>query len=444
MLPKVLSAKDLKPDQQDGVEMILSFANDRTATELLVEGAAGTGKTSMIRAAVNELPEEQKNGVVVCAPTNKAVKVAKELSGDTLETTTIYKLLGLSPQPNGEVKELRQSQDVHERLMATSVVMLDEGSMVPSSIRPYVQEAIHDYGIKFVYIGDRYQLNPVHEDISWVFDTQRRIQLTEVKRHDNQILNLATHIRQVLDAGGNGLSIQDAFDAENGGVEVFRRGKPFDERILDTWNELNGEAERDFSGHRVLAWRNARVEGFNELVREQLYGRREARNSALMVGERVVVCNPVKSLQDETEMLMSTDEEGYIERLSVSVHPKYPEIECFKLVILRESTNTVVGVYTPTPAGWKVANRMLSQFQKKAKTEDRVYWGAFWALKDLLNDVRPCHALTTHRSQGSTFHETFVDADDILANPNRTEALKSFYVGVTRAAHKVNVKWGGR
>src|SRR5690606_8771267 len=112
-------------------------------------------------------------------------------------------------------------------------------------------------------------------------------------------------------------------------------------------------------------------------------------DNALMLGERVVVCNPVKSLQEDNQILMHTDEEGFIEKLSISTHPKYPEIECFKIVVLRESTGTVAGLYAPTPRGWKVADRMLNQFKQKATREDRIYWGAFWTLKEWLNDVRP-------------------------------------------------------
>ena len=193
----------------------------------------------------------------------------------------------------------------------------------------------------------------------------------------------------------------------------------------------------------MLAWRNVAVGGYNDLVREMLYGRREARDNPLMVGERVVVCNPVLSLQEDNVTLMHTDEEGFIEKISIRPHPKYPEIECFALVVLRESNGEPCGVFTPTPAGQKVVERMLRNFKQKAEREDRVFWGAFWRLKELMNDVRPCHALTTHRSQGSTFRETFINLDDILANRNSIEALKSAYVAVTRASHKANIKWGG-
>lgn len=449
MKAKQLEAKDLQQDQLDAVETILDFINTPEATELLIEGPAGSGKTSSIRVATQEMGDETRQRTVVCAPTNKAVKVAREMSGDEIQTTTIYKLLSISLQANGEIKELVQSDNAHQRLMATDLVILDEASMNPKGLRPYIQRAIHDYGIKFVYIGDRYQLPPVNEEISWVFSSVRnRVELTKVKRHDNAILNLATHLRSVIDAGGNGLKIKDDFTEEAGGVELFSKGRQFDERILECWERQRDAVmdggPADFSSQRILSWRNDRVSGYNDLVREMLYGRAEARANALMVGERVVVCNPVRSLQEQTETLMHTDEEGIIERINLSAHPNYPEIECFKLVVYREATEDVCGMYTPTPAGWRVAERMLKNFSQKAQREDRVFWGAFWTLKDQMNDVRPCHALTTHRSQGSTFVETFVDLEDILCNPSKIEGLKAAYVATTRASHKANIRWSGR
>ena len=93
----------------------MEFVEDPSASEMLVEGPAGSGKTSSIRVSINELPKAYRSGVVVCAPTNKAVKVARELSGGLVDTTTIYKLLSLSPQANGEVKEIRQGENAHQK-----------------------------------------------------------------------------------------------------------------------------------------------------------------------------------------------------------------------------------------------------------------------------------------------------------------------------------------
>ena len=71
---------------------------------------------------------------------------------------------------------------------------------------------------------------------------------------------------------------------------------------------------------------------------------------------------------------------------------------------------------------------------KQAK-QKKISWGGFWALKnEFMHDVRPCHAITAHRSQGSTYRSVFVDVEDILSNYNTTEALRCLYVACTRAS----------
>jgi ATP-dependent exoDNAse (exonuclease V) alpha subunit len=47
--------------------------------------------------------------------------------------------------------------------------------------------------------------------------------------------------------------------------------------------------------------------------------------------------------------------------------------------------------------------------------------------------IQPAHAITVHRSQGSTFQDVFLDMPSLLANPRRNECLQLIYVAVTRA-----------
>ena len=452
MNAKILKLSDLWADQVQAIDKCLDFALGDSAHKLmLLEGPAGTGKTSSGRVLLEELPEEKRKRSVVCAPTNKAVKVARQLSGGLVRTTTIYKLLRLTPQANGEVKELRQAGSVEDILEEIDLVYLDEGSMVgqkegpadPRGLRYHIEKAMVEHGVKFIAAGDRYQLPPVGEPISWIFGEAERTgqvaKLTDVKRHDNQILNLATHLRKVMD-GEQRLRIADDFD-DAGGVEVWSRRRQFEETISDLWRASEGQKD---AANRVLAWRNDKVADYNDLIRETVYGRQKAKEALFQVGERIVVCNPVKSLQEgaEDEILMHTDEEGIVVSMDVRRHPIFNEIECYALVVDREDAFGRCGVFTPTPDGRYTANRLLKGLYEKAQ-KDRIFWGAYWNLKEHLNDVRPCHALTVHRSQGSTFKNVFVDIDDVLVNRNYEEALRCLYVAATRPSAKLNLKYTG-
>jgi hypothetical protein len=48
-------------------------------------------------------------------------------------------------------------------------------------------------------------------------------------------------------------------------------------------------------------------------------------------------------------------------------------------------------------------------------------------------------AITTHKSQGSTYHNIFVDIDDILDNKNDNEAKRCLYTSLTRASNKIHM-----
>ena len=81
-------------------------------------------------------------------------------------------------------------------------------------------------------------------------------------------------------------------------------------------------------------------------------------------------------------------------------------------------------------------NQLAEQARKKA-----LPWSSFWGYKHTyFHDICPCHAITAHRSQGSTYESTFVDVEDIMANYNRAEALRCLYVAATRAQRVLVMK----
>jgi hypothetical protein len=66
-------------------------------------------------------------------------------------------------------------------------------------------------------------------------------------------------------------------------------------------------------------------------------------------------------------------------------------------------------------------------------------WGAYFKIKNEYLDIRSPHALTCHKSQGSTFREVFIDLSDISKNNKWYEVARLVYVAITRASHTVYV-----
>jgi len=75
----------------------------------------------------------------------------------------------------------------------------------------------------------------------------------------------------------------------------------------------------------------------------------------------------------------------------------------------------------------------------EAKGGKRYKWREFWELKEAFNEVRHSYAITSHRSQGSSYLKTFIDLEDIMLNRNRQEAFRSLYVSCTRQREEIYV-----
>lgn len=60
-------------------------------------------------------------------------------------------------------------------------------------------------------------------------------------------------------------------------------------------------------------------------------------------------------------------------------------------------------------------------------------------LVDPFANVNVSFSISTHKSQASTFYNVFVDADDILKNPKKQEALTCLYTGLTRTSNELHL-----
>ena len=414
---------EINAEQRAAVDEMHRFA-DSPEPFFLLEGRAGTGKTTCVQT----FARETRKRVVFTAPTNKATKVLRTMCEDeldgTVECRTIYSLLGLRLDSSGEVRVIQAAESCN-MAGAYDVVVVDEGSMVNQVLMEHIRRTAMEENVKFLFMGDDTQLPPVGEEMSQVFDIQYRRALTKVERHDNQILTLAGHLRECIILGHDLHLTSDNDD--HGGVYRLH------------WKKLREKARQAFTSDsyrenpgsiKVIAWRNATVNSYNELIREAMYGPVVAASAPFQVGERVVVCQPILNREGD-EVLMTTDEEGTVDAIKVEQHPIYQTFLCYRIEVQPELGGPWVTCWVAHPTAAKQYAAFLGDLADQAKA-GRGSWKAFWKAKEAIHDVRPCHAITAHRSQGSTYESAFVDAGDILANDNRIEALKCLNVACTR------------
>lgn len=433
--PEAPPAPEIVPteEQAEAIERIIAHIEgfNPKSPFYVTKGYAGTGKSLAITlVAKSKLddgrPRFRPSQLCFTAPTNKAVKVLRNyLDSNGLEASpskTIYSLLGLSLQANGEVKEITRPEEPVD-LSGFKAIIVDEASMVNRFLMDAISDAANDWNVPFIFLGDPAQLPPVGELTAPVWKLPEFSELTKVMRYGNSMLDLATKIRNVVDSPFPSVKIET-------NPPVYRHSK------ADWLNAIEANLDLFKSGDaKVIAWRNVTVDAHNSYIRKLIFGQ-DARFNPWLPGDKVVATGMLKDLEEK--VIMRTDEEATIIEAVVGTHPFYPEVEIYNLFVTDERGKRLT-LRTPTSQGQFRLNNQLNELSAIAKKGQKWKWREFWAMKEAFHEIRHSYAITSHRSQGSSYLKVFIDLEDIMLNRNRSEAFRSLYVSCTRQREELHV-----
>ena len=137
------------------IEFIKSDYDDKNF-KIALTGAAGTGKTYLLRAVVEQCGLSYST-IGMAAPTHKACRVLSESIGLTrVKINTIASILGLRPNydstkfdinnppfdPRGKIK-----------IKGFSLYIVDEASMLDSNLCKLLEKFCRSYNCKIIYVG---------------------------------------------------------------------------------------------------------------------------------------------------------------------------------------------------------------------------------------------------------------------------------------------------
>jgi exodeoxyribonuclease V alpha subunit len=138
-------AVDVSDEQWAVVELV------RTRSLVLLTGLPGAGKTHTQRALV-EISRRARKRVLLCAPTGKAARRMRDLTGQ--EAMTIHRALGYSPNERGF------QRDEHWPLSNDyELIIVDEASMLSLELADALFRAVGDCHV--LLVGDTDQLPPI-------------------------------------------------------------------------------------------------------------------------------------------------------------------------------------------------------------------------------------------------------------------------------------------
>lgn len=422
----------LNSEQTAAVEAILRFLKGPEPFFVL-SGAAGTGKTFTIK----ELVSQVKGRLIFTAPTNKATKVLQETFGEEElsggyrpECRTIFSLLALRLEASGAVKELTKPEDPVD-LQKYLAVIVDEASMINSNLWSYIQDTSEDQGVKFIFMGDAAQLPPVGEANSPVWSVEEVQTLLKVMRHDNQILNLATRLRKLVNHPAPSIKLESDWNSDKIEGVLVVKARQFEQLIRE-------DAERGLFAKRTyvkaIAWRNITVEAMNRWVRKSQFP--DAKGE-FFPEDRIIMIEPARL---EKATVATTDMEGTVERTTVEWHPDHGDMRCYRVVAVMDDGHPVT-LWGLHPDGNSAYQSKHQRLLETARGDGRK-WKQYWQFRESFHQFRYAYALTAHRAQGSTYEKVYVNAGDILANYNRQEAFRCLYVACTRPRKQLIITLG--
>lgn len=465
--------KGLNEDQLNAFNELEVFLQEDSKQLKCIQGFAGTGKTWLITRFIGHLSLSGRRHYQVCltAPTNKAVGVLQDKTPKEIKRfadfSTIHKLLGVKAHITDDGLEVFTRSSLVKEIDMYNVIIVDEVSMLDDELFFGLLESTEYDPMsgkkpkKIIFMGDPKQIPPVNKidcepflnpDLHGI----ETIHLHKIMRQaeGNMIIEASYHIRENISAK----HIDFMPFHKEGQFEVINPAADNDTRIKlhnDFTALFSGEEFKQNPGMvKIVAYRNAQVNAYNNYIRTIYHG---VRNPAqLIVGELIVNSRPIKSPWT-SDILVTNNTEMYVEEVKdhvEEVEVKHPydkdsvevfNIQCYVVKVShfdfdanKQVQKSIKVVKKEDESGLKKVLDKLSNFAKVAKNRKEA-WGAFYDVKDIFAEITYAYAITAHRSQGSTYETVFVDVADICGNSNVVERNRILYTAITRASNKVVV-----
>ena len=433
----------------DLLSLFNEFMDDPDAWDMFITGPAGTGKTTGLSVIVEQLIAN-KIPYRVCAFTHKACDILRGKLPVGAEVQTLHSFLKKRPTINSEamkVQNIEQNAKFSES-EKVRVLLLDEYSQVGEKdlmdIR-YLQDPEYEGApaLKVVYIGDRNQLPPVKDMEAITPRGKYWHKLSKVYRTKTRLLETMTTINDMIDG------VKD--------IAPLERHDTFQE-LGDNWLD----SYKKDSDSVVLAYTNARVQELNFYLEgktepepgDKLFS--NTNNSYYtfikkvdpenvtfvhtMFGDVLTFNSKYKTLEyllslGICDYYIVEDFEGeqFIYPVLFGTYNYKAQKDQFGATAAK--TNQMIQAEFKMQAShWANKNYNHPMARKRAKA-----WRDYITLKETVVCMDFTHAMTVHKSQGSTFHTVYIDANDLALCATRdvTLYLRLFYVALSRASHMV-------
>lgn len=431
------------------VNALAAFTDNRGPRDVfLLNGYAGTGKTSVMGAYIRALVELQRN-VVVLAPTGRAAKVASHFAG--FPASTIHKRI-FHPDSNAPGGRYFLTPNLDKN----TIFIADEASLITDN--PYSGESLlqnlirHVYngqGCNLILVGDTAQLPPVGQPDSPAMNVERlrslglnpftfTLDVPVRQSKESGILHLAHRIRKAgLEMAEKGEVAVPRLDISRfDDVKVVGNDELID-TLSDSWND--GGIEETL----IITRSNKRANNFNQAIRNQIMMAEEP----LERGDRIIIAKNdyYWSKQNKLSQFLANGETAIVDwvgktekmygRYFTDVELTIPSDDSKLGAKIHLRSLMSEGPSIPEAEMNRLYNRVLAEQEGdslsakiKAATSDP--W--FNSLQ-----AKYGYCVTCHKAQGGQWKHIYIDLSGIDTSNLSEDFYRWFYTALTRATEKV-------
>ena len=434
----------LTQDQENLVKNLSNFIFHREDCNIFIlDGYAGTGKTTIISALIKTLPYYNIRTELL-APTGRAAKV---LSNRSLQQAyTIHKKIYYTQTDdysNISLK-LKENKNHHTLYIIDEASMIGEGDNLLSDLFSYVKNGVKN---KVILLGDKAQLPPVGSNESFAlnpdylrqrfFEPIEYYQLTQVVRQALQsgILKNAANIRWALN---NKLQLP-IFKTQN--HKDFKRIESidFEDTLVNQYRQI-GEKEVV-----VVTRSNFAANQLNQYIRNRIL----EKENIIDIGEKLMSIRNNYYWQTENEysdfiangdIVEVTNIYSYEEKFGfnfANIEARINENQTPIELTIMLDTLSEKQAHLSQEKERQLYNSIFSYYQKdcnnkalihKAVKEDK-YFNAL--------QVKFSKAITCHKAQGGDWHTAFILNEVQASEAINQDYFRWLYTAVTRAREQI-------
>ena len=450
-------------EQQSAIINAVSFLKHNTdpTQYYVIEGKAGTGKTTIAKEILKEFEDEQ---IYVAAVSHKAKGVINNSFGEDTRGKkffSIASLLGLKGVNDNDTQTTKFQVGLKIPLLDNppALLVIDEASMITEDVLKKIIDINSSLSRPFqmLFLGDIGQIQPIRDDQSEFYRTHK-----DLLNKKSDIFNskhkskLITRVRQgetnpILPYADYFWENSQKENPELNPTQHIVRNN----QITDKGSLLFSNSEGEVLNSVIKAVKNAVEKGLtnhvkivtyhvnektelNQKIHEALFGK----DSDYSKGDMLILNSPYDlpdvnaTMENSSEIQIKSIQDTDVDEFGV--HTLYLETNGTAYTRTgNEQKDCVIQVVSRNDIG--LYNQKLQELASQAKRQTnkalkRQAWRDFWEYKARYADVDFGYAITAHKSQGSTYDIVVVDEKDIMGTTATSNQEKSelIYTALTR------------